>query len=31
MAWRLTGDKQLFEPVITYFIDAYKRHSASIS
>ena len=26
MAWRLTGDKPLPEPVLTQFIDAYMRH-----
>ena len=27
MAWRLTGDKPLSEPMMTYSIDAYMRHS----
>ena len=31
MAWRLTGDKPLSEPMMTQFNDAYMRHSASMS
>ena len=31
MAWRLTGDKPLSEPMMTQFNDAYIRHSASMS
>ena len=31
MAWRLSGDKPLSEPMMTWFIDAYMRHSASMS
>ena len=26
MAWHLTGDKPLPEPMMTQFIDAYMRH-----
>ena len=31
MAWRLTGDKPLSEPMMTQFNDAYMCHSASMS
>ena len=31
MAWCLTGDKPLPEPMLTQFTDAYMRHSASMS
>ena len=31
MAWCKTGDKPLFEPMMTQFNDAYMRHSASVS
>ena len=31
MAWRLTGDKPLSEPMMVNFADAYMRHSASMS
>ena len=31
MAWRLTADKPLSEPMMTQFNDAYIRHSASKS
>ena len=31
MAWRRTGDKPLFEPMMAQFNDAYMRHSASMS
>ena len=31
MAWRLTGDKPLSEPMVAYFTDAYMRHSPSMS
>ena len=27
MAWRLTGDKLLSEPMVAYFTDAYMCHS----
>ena len=30
MAWRWTGYKSLFEPMMSYFIDAYMHHSASM-
>ena len=30
MAWRLTGDKPLSEPMMAYFIDACIRHSDSM-
>ena len=26
MVWRRSGDKPLFEPMLTQFIDAYIRH-----
>ena len=26
MAWRRTGDKQLSEPMLIQFMDAYMRH-----
>ena len=29
--WRWAGNKPLPEPVMTQFIDAYMRHSASMS
>ena len=29
MAWRRTGDKSLFEPMMSYVAAAYMRHSAS--
>ena len=31
LAWRRTGDKPLFEPLITYVADAYMRNSALMS
>ena len=31
MAWRRLGDKPLSKPMMTKFIDAYMRHSASMS
>ena len=31
MAWRLTGDKPLSEPMMAYFTDAYMCHSVSMS
>ena len=31
MAWRRTGDKSLSEAMLVYCIDAYMRHSASMS
>ena len=31
MAWRRTGDKQLPEPVLTQFTDAYMRHQGEMS
>ena len=31
MAWCQTSDKPLFEPMMTWFTDAYGRHSASMS
>ena len=31
MAWRRTGDKPLSEPMMTYDVGAYMRHSASMS
>ena len=31
MAWRLTGDKTLFEPMMAWFPDAYIRHSTLMS
>ena len=31
MAWRLTWDKPLSEPKMSYLTDAYMRHSASMS
>ena len=31
MAWRQTGDKPIYEPMMTQFNDAYMRHSASMS
>ena len=31
MAWRRTGDKQISEPMMTQFNDAYMRYSASLS
>ena len=31
MAWCLTGNKPLSEPMMTYFTDAYMHHSASMS
>ena len=31
MAWVRPGDKPLSESMIAYFIDAYMRHSASMS
>ena len=31
MAWRWLGDKPLSKPMMTKFIDAYMRHSASMS
>ena len=32
MAWRWSGDKPLCEPMtVSYFTDAYMRHSASMS
>ena len=30
MAWRRTGDKPLFEPMMAYFTEAYMPHSASM-
>ena len=30
MAWRRTGDKPLFQPMMPYVADAYMRHSASV-
>ena len=30
IAWRWAGDKQLSEPMMTYFTDAYMRLSASM-
>ena len=29
-AWQWTGDKQLFEPMMTKFADALRRHAASM-
>ena len=26
MAWRQTGDKPLFEPILKWFTDEYVRH-----
>ena len=31
MAWRRLGDKPLSKPTMNKFIDAYMRHSASMS
>ena len=31
MAWRRPGDKPLSEPLMACFVDAYMRHSASMS
>ena len=31
MAWRLSGDKPLSEPMMTKVGDAYMRHLASMS
>ena len=31
MAWRRPGDKSLSEPMMTYVIDTYMRHSVSMS
>ena len=31
LAWRLTGDKPLAEPMMAYSTDAYMYHSASMS
>ena len=31
MAWRRSGDKPLFEPMMAYIVNAYMRHSASMS
>ena len=31
MAWRRSGAMPLFEPMMTWFTDAYKHHSASMS
>ena len=31
MAWRQTDDKPLSEPMMVSLIDAYMRHSASMS
>ena len=31
IAWRRPGDKQLSEPMLVKFTDAYMRHSASMS
>ena len=31
MVWHWTGNKPLFETTMTYFTDAYMRHSASVS
>ena len=31
MAWRLIGDNPLSEPMMTYYTDAWMRHSASMS
>ena len=31
MVWRRTGDRPLYEPMMTRFNDAYMRHSASMS
>ena len=31
MAWRRLGDKPLSKPMMTKFIDAYMRHSTSMS
>ena len=31
MAWRLSGDKPLSEPMMVSFTDVYMRHSASMS
>ena len=31
MAWGLTGDKPLSEPVMAFLTDAYMHHSASMS
>ena len=31
MAWRRSGDKQLSEPTMACFTDAYMRRSASMS
>ena len=31
MAWRRTGDRPLSEPMLVCFIDAYMRHSTSMS
>ena len=30
MAWRRTGDKPLYEPMMAYVADAYMRHSTSM-
>ena len=30
MTWRHTGAYQISEPMVTYFTDAYMRHSVSI-
>ena len=31
MAWRLTGDKPLCEPMIAQFTDTFMRHSPSVN
>ena len=31
MAWRRPGDKPFYEPMMVNFIEAYMRHSASMS
>ena len=31
MAWRWSGDKPLYGPMMALFVDAYMRHSASMS
>ena len=31
MAWRQIGDKPLFEPILTWFTDAYLQHMEEMS